>query len=136
MIEELRKVQSTLFLVGARVASLPDSPELAALEGLGADACEWMEAAVDRMMAEVPSISGFVLPGGHSSALHAHRARTVCRRAERRIVALAEQDVDDEGCHHLHGEMAYLNRLADYLFAAARYCNSVNGVEETPYRQG
>ena len=94
------------------------------------DALEGLEAAIDRMMADLSPRRGFTLPGGHATALQAHRARTICRRAERRLVALANQDVEIYGSHQLQDEMMYLNRLADYLYAAARYCNHVNGVEE------
>ncbi len=134
LASELVEIQKTLFLLGARLASLPGTPELASLEALPSEACEGMEAAIDRMLADVPPVKGFTLPGGHASALQAHRARTICRRAERRLVALADQDVEDGGCHHLQSEMAYVNRLADYLYAAARYCNHVNGVEDQLWR--
>jgi cob(I)alamin adenosyltransferase len=135
LASELAEIQKTLFLLGARLASLPGSPELAAMDSIPAEACEGMEAAIDRMMADVPPMKGFTVPGGHASALQAHRARTICRRAERRLVALADQDVEDEGCHHLQDEMAYLNRLADYLYAVTRYCNHVNGVEEQLWKR-
>jgi len=130
LVSEVRRIQKRIFLVGSRLAALPGTPEMAALEELKAKDCEWMESSIDRMAAVMPPMEGFVLPGGHPSAIQAHRARGVCRRAERRIVALAEQDVENGGCHFLQMEIMYINRLADYLFAVARYCNHVNTVQE------
>jgi len=130
LIAELRRVQKRLFALGARLAAVPGSPEFAARDEIKVEDCDWMEGSIDRMVAEMPAMLGFVLPGGHATSVQAHRARTICRRAERRVVALAEQDVEQEGCHHVQMEIMYLNRLADYLFVVARYCNHTNGVEE------
>jgi cob(I)alamin adenosyltransferase len=130
LIPELRRIQKRLLLIGSRLAALPGSPEVEMLEALKSKDCEWMESAIDRMLAEMPPMEGFVLPGGHPTAVQAHRARTLCRRAERRTVALSEQDVEDNGCHYIQMEIMYLNRLSDYLFAVARYCNHVNAVKE------
>ena len=76
-------------------------------------------------------LRGFILPGGHPSACWAHVARTVCRRAERRLVAVLEAreaDPEEDGPAQMG---TYLNRLSDYLFVLARYCNHINGVEDT-----
>jgi len=75
-------------------------------------------------------LQAFILPGGCVAAIEAHRARTICRRAERRVVALAEHLVELTGCHHVQEEIRYLNRLADYLFVVARFCNHSAGVPE------
>ena len=69
-------------------------------------------------------MKSFVLPGGHIAAAQLHVARTVCRRAERATVALAQREPVGE---HL---IAYLNRLSDVLFVMARYQNNVTGMDE------
>ncbi len=134
LVSEMRSAQKMLFLIGGRLASLPGSPELAKLEELGPAACGALEGAVDRILAELPPMKVFSLPGGHPAAIQAHRARTICRRAERRLVAVAAQDAEENGSHALEREMAYLNRLSDFLYAVARYSNHVNGVDEEPCR--
>jgi cob(I)alamin adenosyltransferase len=78
---------------------------------------ERLEAAMDAWEGELAPLTRFVLPGGTRTAAALHLARTVCRRAERRVVALAaETEVDP-------GALAYLNRLSDFLFVAARLAN-------------
>lgn len=132
---ELRRIQRRLFTVGTRLASGSGScADAAGVDGLSARDVEWMEASIDRMDAQMKPLHAFILPGGHASAVQAHRARTVCRRAERRVVALAEHLVDVTGCHHVQSEMMYLNRLADYLFVVARYCNYCSGEPECTWQ--
>ncbi|NLX05573.1 MAG: cob(I)yrinic acid a,c-diamide adenosyltransferase [Phycisphaerae bacterium] len=83
-----------------------------------------LEADIQRMWDALPPVSGFVLPGGCELACRLHLARTICRRAERRLAALAAQ-VDPP----VHPEIqAYMNRLSDWLFAAARWANHEAGV--------
>jgi cob(I)alamin adenosyltransferase len=130
VVLELRRIQNRLFVIGARLAAVPGTPEFATLDVIAIEECEWMEASIDRMESETGPMAGFILPAGHPSAIQAHRARTICRRAERRVVALAEHDVNDAGSHHVQMEMMYLNRLADYLFALARFCNHMHGIED------
>ena len=133
---ELRRIQRRLFSVGSRLASASAADAAAAgVEPPGPRDCAWMEAAMDRMQQGMEPLQAFILPGGHAAAVQAHRARTVCRRAERRVVALAEHLVERNGCHHVQADIMYLNRLADYLFVAARYCNHCAGVPETAWRQ-
>ncbi len=134
---DLRRIQRKLFTVGSRLASV--SAHVAAADGSGplpSSDIEWMEAAIDRMEAVLKPLQAFILPGGHASAAQAHRARTVCRRAERRTVALAEHLVESSGCHHVQSDIIYLNRLADYLFVAARYCNHCHGMPEDEWHRG
>ncbi len=128
---ELQRIQRRLFSVGARLAS----PSAADAEAAGVTALTdrdyaWMEASIDAMELGLPPLTAFIMPGGGASAAQAHRARTVCRRAERRVVALAEYLTDRNGCHHVQEDIRYLNRLADYLFVAARHCNACEGVPE------
>lgn len=117
--DRLSLVQRDLFAIGAHLATPsprpgrrpPELPELPA--GRTAE----MEAWIDGAAAACPPLRNFVLPGGSAGASQLHVARVVCRRAERRAVSLAgEAEVDA-------GIIRYLNRLSDYLFAAARLEN-------------
>ena len=85
-----------------------------------------MEHAIDAMERELEPLSNFVLPGGSAPASHLHVARTVCRRAERRVISLRDDTVNTT--------IVYLNRLSDYLFVAARYANVKHGVPDVPWR--
>ena len=83
-----------------------------------------LEATLDRLTAEVGPLQNFILPGGSIGAARLHVARTVCRRAERLLVALAERE--PVGAH----TVKYLNRLSDALFVMARYENKRRDVED------
>jgi cob(I)alamin adenosyltransferase len=135
LIPELRRIQRRLFAAGSRLAAAT----AAEAEASGAAALnnrdnEWMESSIDEMDSQLKPLQAFILPGGCPSAVQAHRARTVCRRAERRVVALAEHLVESTGCHHVKEEIQYLNRLADFLFVAARYCNHCENSVEFEWR--
>jgi cob(I)alamin adenosyltransferase len=82
------------------------------------------------MEAALPSLAGFVLPGGHPSAARAHVARTVCRRAERHVVRLCDSLDENPATEQMRRIITYLNRLSDYLFTLARACNQLTGTEE------
>ena len=84
----------------------------------------WLEESIDTMMAELPALTYFILPGGSPAAATLHVARTVCRRAERLVAQLQEQEaVGDQ-------VLPYLNRLSDYLFTLARWENQQAGIPE------
>ena len=83
-----------------------------------------LEKEVDRMMGLLPERQGFILPGGTQAAAQAHVCRTVCRRAERRIVALAEVAIVSPEVQQ------YVNRLSDYLFVLAKIINFNENVSE------
>jgi len=128
---ELQRIQRRLFSVGARLASSSASEaDAAGVTALSARDYVWMEVSIDAMEQGLAPLTAFIMPGGCASAAQAHRARTVCRRAERRVVALAEHLTDRNGCHHVQEDIRYLNRLADYLFVAARHCNACECVVE------
>ena len=84
----------------------------------------FLEKAIDRLTAETGAIKAFVLSGGTSLAATLHLARTVVRRAERRLVALAQSEPVDASA------LAFVNRLSDLLFQAARYANHLAGVAD------
>jgi cob(I)alamin adenosyltransferase len=93
-----------------------------------------LEQAIDRMQAELPELHGFILPGGHPTSAWAHVARTVCRRTERHVVFLYEQEEDQDARLQFQQIILYLNRLSDYLFVFARYCNHLFGVQDTLWK--
>ena len=135
LIKEIQHAQSDLLHVGAWLSTVPNSPLLSDLKPIGAENCGFLESAIDRMEAELPPITEFLLPGGHLSAAMAHIARTVCRRAERNVVRLAEEIADQGSPHRLQDVLVYLNRLSDYLFVLARYCNQIIGVADTRWEK-
>ena len=85
-----------------------------------------LEAAIDRLEAELPPLTHFILSGGCAAGAALHLARTVCRRVERRLVSLGPETVEP----HL---LVYLNRLSDLLFVVARAVNHRAGVPETEW---
>jgi cob(I)alamin adenosyltransferase len=122
--DELHLIQSHLFRIGSWLATTPESPRTDALPPLEESLWGFLESAIDRLDARLPPLGGFILPSGHPAAAAAHVARTVCRRAERRAVALAHVDARSDT---LSGALIYLNRLSDYLFALARGINHATG---------
>jgi cob(I)alamin adenosyltransferase len=124
--EWLAGVQNHLHVVQADLANPdPDDDDPVVLSDHVDRVEEWIDAAD----AELDPLSAFVLPGGGDAGARLHHARSVCRRAERRVVFLAEEadgGVNDEA-------LAYLNRLSDLLFVLARLVNARDGVpEENP----
>ena len=119
-------LQSALFQIGAELATA-DAKMLAMLTRVSDDDIVALERFIDRLDAELPALTQFVLPGGTPLAAQLHVARTVCRRAERRVTALMEhQPVEPRLVRHL-------NRLADLLFMMARAANHRAGVTETTW---
>lgn len=115
----LQEAQHRLFDVGTLLATEPTSRwQPAPLP----EACvEALEAEIDRLDDALPKHKRFILPGGHPDAAHAHVARTIARRAERRMVALGDADAT---------ALRFVNRLSDYLFALARTINMRNRAPE------
>lgn len=132
--EEIQQFQSNLLHVGAWLATTPGSPSSAALREINDQLVEQLEAAIDRLDGELLTLRSFVIPGGHPSAAWAHVARTVCRRAERHVVRLMVDPPENE-TESLRGVIVFLNRLSDYLFILARYCNKMTGVSDTLWKK-
>lgn len=116
----LERIQNDLFDLGADLATpLPakgDADSEYALRIIESQPTR-LETELDVLNADLEPLSSFVLPGGHPPAAYLHQARTVCRRAERVCVALGR-----EVAINPHA-LTYLNRLSDFLFVAARWCN-------------
>ncbi len=121
--EWLAQVQRQLFNLGADLAT-PLDAKADWITRMDADTVTWLETAIDQMTAELPALTSFILPGGSLAAAQLHVARTVCRRAERIVVAL--QSHEPLGDHVL----LYLNRLSDFLFTLARWENLKAGISE------
>ena len=117
----LSAVQNELFHLGSDLCILEEDKETMPVPQIEAKHVERLERFMDELSETVPPLDNFILPGGSPIAAHLHVARTVCRRAERLLVALAaEEAVGPETIH-------YLNRLSDTLFVAARYQNAQEG---------
>jgi cob(I)alamin adenosyltransferase len=129
-IAEIQWIQSCLLQAGSLLATTPGSPSFVLLKTIQEEQIKSLEAAIDRMDIELPELRLFILPGGHPSAAWAHVARAVCRRTERRVVDLFSEMKGGEDKEKLRGVAVFLNRLSDYLFVFARYCNHVYRVEE------
>ena len=126
--ELLTRIQSALFDIGSFLATpRADIREKNGLSEVGPADIEALEHEIDRCEDELPALTAFVLPGGTPAAAAFHVARTVCRRAERRVVALDREEA--LGGHAL----GYLNRLSDLLFTWARLENHRDGVAETEW---
>jgi cob(I)alamin adenosyltransferase len=124
----LIEVQRHLFALSARVADAREGGEAPADKGAFPEAhVTMLERAIDLAEATLPPLKTFVIPGGAEVGARLHLARTVCRRAERRLVALAAQE-DIPPVF-----LAYLNRLSDLLFVLARAANHRAGVPENPW---
>ena len=132
---EIQAIQSTLFHVGACLATTPCSPLADSLESIDDKQIKSLETAIDRMDALLPSLTGFILPAGHVAATWAHVARTVCRRAERRAVSLLGEAAEEKRSETYAPILVYMNRLSDYLFVLSRYCNRIMGVQEIPWKK-
>jgi len=121
--EWLGRVQRQLLNMGADLATPLDSKADWVVR-IDAEMVTWLEQAIDEMTAELPELKNFILPGGSLVAANIHVARTVCRRAERIVVQL--QDNEPLGDNVLN----YLNRLSDFLFTLARWENMQAGIPE------
>ena len=124
-IKALFIVQNKLFNIGSVLAV--DPTKEFDLAGISDADIALLETEIDRMNEGLPELKAFILPGGNGPAGFAHICRTVCRRAERRVVHLSQNANVDESI------IAYLNRLSDYLFVLARYLVRIGGDEEVKW---
>lgn len=108
----LQRIQKQLFLLGSHLAVDPSKPMK--LPAIKATFISQLEHEIDQMEHELPQLSNFILPGGHPLVSQTHICRTVCRRAERRVVALGQEEAIDSMI------IPYLNRLSDYFFVLSR----------------
>ena len=122
----LQAIQSELFTLGSHLATT-DPQWAAKLPALNPHGAEGLESWMDELESGLPALSSFVLPGGHPAAADAHVARTVCRRAERRCVALHRVEAIDPLI------LRFLNRLSDALFMLGRWLAHETSTPEIPW---
>ena len=129
----LADVQRDLFVIGARLAA--SRPERALRRGtipdLDPGRTESLEAWIDRLDSELPDLDAFILPGGSRVAAQLHVARTICRRAERSVTALLDEQPALSGVI-----LPFINRLSDLLFAMARWANEGSNVQDVRWLPG
>lgn len=122
----LYRIQNILFDLGSHLASRPGGHRMQ-LPTITQDESLLLEQEIDRMSESLPELRHFILPGGHPHVSYCHLARTVCRRAERRVVELANAEEVEPVI------ILYLNRLSDYLFVLGRHIGAKLGVDEVKW---
>lgn len=123
----LVEIQDRLFTVGSILATEPGNTKVK-IPSLREDDVVLLEKEMDEMDAQLQPMRFFVLPGGHPAISFGHVARTVCRRAERLVITLHEQEPVDLMV------IKYMNRLSDYLFVLCRKVTAELNAEETPWK--
>jgi cob(I)alamin adenosyltransferase len=121
--ESILRIQHELFDIGAYLACETE-PEKFKLRLINTHHIQMLESGIDQMENELSPLKNFILPGGHVSVSQCHVARCVCRRAERNVIQLAENQEVSELV------IKYLNRLSDYLFVLARKIAKDQGIQE------
>lgn len=121
----LKKNQAILFDLGSHLAS--DGTADKFLPALSESIVTALENEIDNMTSKLPELKSFILPGGNARIAQAHICRTVCRRAERRVVSLAEVNSVEKLI------ITYLNRLSDYFFVLARKLSLEDGIDEVKW---
>lgn len=121
---DLLRIQNELFHLGSDLCVLEEDKERMPVPRVEQRHVDALEELMDRLSAKLEPLENFVLPGGAPAAVHLHVARTVCRRAERQLVALAAEEAVGEQT------IPYLNRLSDALFVMARFENKSKGVPD------
>lgn len=122
---ELKEIQQYLFDCGTDTASPDDESRYRTKQ----EYIDWLENRIDAYTDLTPKIESFILPGGNQEASLLHFARTVTRRAERRVITFQNQDASNPLV------LKFLNRLSDYFFALARLVNHQAGNEESFYKR-
>lgn len=124
----LIEIQNRLFNIGSRLASDKKGDKITEKLSITEAHIAFLEKAIDEMDKDLPKLRQFILPGGDFASAYCHVARTVCRRAERRILAFADSGT-------IQPEIVkYINRLSDFLFVLARKMAAISGVHEEPWR--
>ena len=125
--EELVEIQDRLFTIGSILAVEPGNTKVK-VPALSPEDVTFLEKRIDTMESGLEPMKVFVLPGGHSSVSFGHVTRTVCRRAERLVIALGQAEQVDPLV------VQYLNRLSDYFFVLCRAMSSELKAPETPWK--
>ena len=125
----LGRLQQELFDLGSELATPPSSSRPGS-KSIGDEHIAWLEQQMDELQEDLEELKSFVLPGGGETGARLHLARTVCRRAERKVIGLADNDTLPAG------PVRYLNRLSDLLFVMSRWAARKSGIEETLWQHG
>lgn len=123
----LREMQVGLFVLGADLATPLDQKITYNIPRIERSDVERLERLIDEHESHLSPLKNFILPGGSECAAHLHMARTICRRAERLLVTLRDEDAIGEH------DLIFLNRLSDLLFVLARRANKLAGVEDVEW---
>jgi len=121
--QSLTRIQNDLFIVGAELATKKGKTKTIPPARISE-----IEEEIDALSAQLPPLKHFVIPGGSKTASLLHLARTVCRRAERKVVVLSKKEKVNPDI------LTYLNRVGDLLFVQARYVNYKKKIEEVVWR--
>ena len=125
LIEDIIKIQDQLMVCSAILAAEPDAESIN-IPKLSEEVIVWLEDKIDEMENQLPPLKHFLFPGGHPAVSFTHFARTVCRRAERRIISLSENEMVPKEI------IVFFNRLSDYLFVLSRFIsNEFKAIEIT-----
>jgi cob(I)alamin adenosyltransferase len=119
----LKSIQGDLFIIGAELATKGKKAKAIPPQRVGE-----IEKEIDRIWADLPPLTHFIIPGGSKSASLLHLARTVCRRAERAVITLSQKEAVNPDT------IVYMNRVGDLLFAQARFANYKKKVPETVWK--
>lgn len=127
----LLQIQNTLFNIGAEAAEGGTKAKRMIDDSLrvGEAQVAELEKLIDHFDAQLPPMTGFILPGGSPAGAPLHLARSICRRGERRLAQLAEEEEVNPN------SLKYVNRLSDLLFVLARSVNARDGVAESPWQK-
>ena len=128
--QSLHLIQNKLFDVGTYLATDNSKNQAKTCIGITPEDIARIEALIDDVDGSLPPLKTFILPGGTRAASVAHLARTVARRAERRILAMLDEDIAVDSC-----VVKYINRLSDLLFAVSRLANYRLGVPDVPWQK-
>lgn len=123
----LRQIQSKL-MTASSIMATEDKEKQDNYKDFTAGDIELLEKAIDKFDEELPALTKFILPGGHQTVSHIHIARTICRRSERKVLLVAENEYVNPLV------VKYLNRLSDYLFSLARYIGNKLNAEEVEWK--
>jgi len=126
-VDFIRAIQSTLFTIGSHLAAASEM-DTSKLPEIAEPQVELLEKAIDEMDEALPELKSFLLPGGHQSVSFGHVSRCVCRRAERLVIQLGDENFVPPII------ITYLNRLSDYLYVLSRKMGQELGVEEIPWK--
>ncbi len=129
LLSSMRRIQNELFDLGGELAVLLEDRHEAQIL-ISAEDVTRLESEIDRSNADLPTLRSFILPGGGMLSALLHQARTVCRRAERRLVELHTRDPQRDEA------LVYLNRLSDWLFVMGRRAAISRGRGEVLWRPG